>query len=349
MERRNFLTAVSAFSIASAFQLKSEQVQSSNDRIFPQVLKPGDTIGVVAPGTSVSDPDDLQRAREALDYFGLKVKFGKNIAKGSGYKSRSIKERVDDIHDMFTDKTVKGVFCIRGGYGSAQLLDSLDFGLIKENPKVFVGYSDITALHLAINKLSGLVTFHGPVLLSGFSSYSENYFRKALFSTSPVGEIANPNSKNNFRAVHPVRTVNPGKASGKIIGGNLSLISSLMGTRYEIDTKDKILFIEDVGEEPYRIDRMLTQLKLAKKLLNAKGVVFGECKDCNYDGLQSSRAWDFSLGEIIDSIFSDIKIPVFTGLTIGHTSDQATMPLGLEAEIDADKCIINILESGVRE
>jgi len=349
MERRNFIAGLSAIGLVSVLPHYAHSENIINSKIKPKMLKAGDTVGVVAPGTAVSDPEDLMRAKEALDYFGLKMKLGRSVAAGSGYKSRTIAERTEDLHAMFKDKEVNAVFCIRGGYGCSQLLDRLDFDLIKKNPKIFLGYSDITALHLAIHQMTGLVTFHGPVLLSGFSSWTETYFRKALFSSAPIGEIANPTIKNNFRVIHPLRTIKSGKASGMLTGGNLSLISSLMGTPFEIDTKDKVLFIEDVGEEPYRIDRMLTQLKLAKKLLDVKGVVFGECKDCNYEGLQSSRAWDYSLGEIIDSIFSELKVPVFSGLTIGHTSDQATLPLGVDVEMDADKCVLNILENAVYE
>ncbi len=349
MVRRDFIAGLSALGMMTVLP-KSSFSQSLNSGVLkPKFLKVGDTIGVIAPGTAVSDPEDLARAKEALDFFGLKMKLGKNVAKGSGYKSRTISERTDDLHTMFADKEVNAVFCIRGGYGSPQILDRIDYDLIKKNPKIFLGYSDITALHLAIHKFSNLITFHGPVLLSGFSAYTLGYFQKAIFSALPIGEISNPSTKNSIRNVHPVRTVKSGKAKGNLFGGNLSLISNLMGTPYEIDTKDKILFLEDVGEEPYRLDRMLIQLKLAKKLQCTKGVILGECKDCNFDGLQSSRAWDSTLGEIIDSVFTDINVPVFSGLTIGHTSDQATLPLGVEAEMDADRCVLNILESATIE
>jgi muramoyltetrapeptide carboxypeptidase len=314
-------------------------------KLKPAVLKNGDTVGIIAPGTSVSDPDDLQRAKDALNHFGLKAKWGKNLEKGSGYKSRSIKERADDLHSMFEDKEVNAVFCIRGGYGTSQILPYINFELIKQNPKIFLGYSDITALHLAINKMTGLVTFHGPVVLSTFTGYTEENFQKALFNPLPIGELKNPGSKNNFRAVHPVRTIVTGKASGEIAVGNLSLICSLMGTPYELDTSNKILMLEDVGEEPYRIDRMLTQLNLSGKLKKAAGIIIGESAGCNSDGLQPSRVWDYSFGEIIDQQLSNLGVPVFFGLTFGHTSDQLTIPFGLSAEMDADKGTLTITEN----
>src|SRR5262249_47966013 len=170
-------------------------------------------------------------------------------------------ERLDDLHAMFRDSEVRAVFAIRGGYGSEHLLDRIDYDLIRRNPKIFLGYSDITALHLAIHQKTGLVTFHGPVVLSRFSEYTQKWFRKALFEAAPIGEVANPPETNRLRPTHNLRTVRPGRARGPLIGGNLSLIATTMGTPYEIDTRGRILFLEDVDEQPYSIDRMLTQLR----------------------------------------------------------------------------------------
>ncbi|MFC2131896.1 LD-carboxypeptidase [Bacteroidota bacterium] len=333
--------------ISLALPLIPKIVHSQPDMhglIKPKALKEGDIVGIIAPGTAVSNPDDIAKVQQALNYFGLKMKLGKYVEKGSGYKSRTIEERIDDLHKMFLDKEVKAVFCIRGGYGSGQLLDKIDYKLIRNNPKIFLGYSDITAMHLAINKLSGLLTFHGPVLLSAFTSYTVDYFKKALFSTEPIGKISNPPIVSGVRPAYPYRTIVSGKAKGKLTGGNLSLISSTMGTPYEIDTKDKILFIEDVGEEPYRIDRMLTQLNLAGKLKEAAGIIFGKCAGCNKS---NTGVWDYSLGEVLDYQLGDLNIPVFYGLLIGHTSDQVTLPYNVEAEINTDEGILDILESGV--
>jgi muramoyltetrapeptide carboxypeptidase len=347
MKRRSFLSSLAAASALPLLKPVLVHAFNKEEYIHPKALKRGDTVGIIAPGTAVTDPDQLSKAVEALTYFELNAKFGKNVLKGEGYKTRTIDERLDDLHSMFKAKEIAGVFCLRGGYGSAQLLDRIDYDLIKNNPKVFIGYSDITAMHLAINKISKLITFHGPVLLSGFSNYTADYFSKALFNTNPIGKIVNSDSKSGIRLEHPTRTIKPGKASGKLIGGNLSLICSLMGTPYEIDTSNKILFIEDVGEEPFRIDRMLTQLRLAGKLQSASGIIFGECSDCNSEGLNPSHVWDYSLGEVLDNILGKLNIPVFYGLTFGHTSDQITLPVGVEAEIDADSGTLNIIEAGL--
>ena len=326
--------------------LKSSSV--NNDLIFPSVLKQGDTVGVISPSTAVSDPDDIAKAKEALDYFGLKMKMAPHVIRGAGYKSRTVDERLEDLHNMFRDREIKAVFCIRGGYGSGQLLDKIDYELIKNNPKIFLGYSDITAMHLAIHKFSNLITFHGPVLLSSFSTFTTTNFQKALFTTEPLGTLTNPDSQSNFRKLHPTRCIRSGTAKGKLIGGNLTLVCSTLGTPYEIDTQGKILFLEDVGEEPYRIDRMLTQLWLSKKLQAASGIVFGECSGCNYDKLESSRVWDYSFGEVLDFHLSRLNTPVFSGLMFGHTSEQLTLPIGVEAEINSEIGSLTILESGVK-
>ena len=212
MKRRSFLSSVVAVSALPLFKPVLVRAFNKDEYIYPKALKRGDTVGIIAPGTAVTDPDQMDKALEALTYFGLKTKFGKNVLKGEGYKTRTVDERLDDFHSMFRDKDIAGVFCLRGGYGSAQLLDKIDYGMIKNNPKVFIGYSDITAMHLAINKLSKLITFHGPVLLSGFSNYTADYFSKALFIKNPIGKIENPVSKSGIRLVHPTRIIKPGKA-----------------------------------------------------------------------------------------------------------------------------------------
>lgn len=359
MNRRNFVgsalsgvlglaMANNALAIQSAATNSGEIAHASESTLIkPKMLKPGDTVGVIAPSTAVSDPDDLRKAKEALDYFGLKMKLGGHVQHGNGYKTRSINERLIDLHTFFADDEINAVIAIRGGYGSPQILDGIDYDLIQKHPKIFLGYSDVTAMHLAIFKKTGLVSFHGPVLLSAFSNYTIDYFKKALFSSEPIGVADNSKDKNTFREVFPIRTLSGGKASGRLIGGNLSLVCGTLGTQYEIDTKDRILFIEDVGEEPYSIDRMLTHLKLANKLQSAKGIVVGYCKDCDYSALQSSRIWDPSLGEVLDNIIGGLGIPAIYGLTIGHTSNQITLPIGVMAELDADAKTLNITESGV--
>ena len=338
MTRRLFVSSSVACGIASA---------QPPSLLRPPALKSGDTVGLITPSTFVSDPDTLAAAERTIRYFGLKGKWGRNVKKKSGYLGGSVQERVEDLHAMFQDREVKAVFALRGGYGSAQLLDRIDYDLIRANPKIFLGYSDITAMHLAIHKKTGLVTFHGPVVLSRFTQYTQDHFKAALFETAPIGSVTNPPDSSPLRPEHVLRTIRPGKARGRLIGGNLTLISTTMGTPYEIDTRGKIVFIEDVDEEPYRIDRMLTQLRLAGKLDAAAGIIFGECADCKPKDYKPSFNSTFTLGEILDNFLGDLKIPVLSGLTIGHTDDQLTLPIGVMATLDADKGELVIEEAAV--
>jgi muramoyltetrapeptide carboxypeptidase len=316
--------------------------------VKPKALKPGDTVGLITPSTYVSDPVRLELLKLTTEHFGLKMKTGRNVRKKAGYLGGSIVERVADLHDMFADPEVAGIVCVRGGYGSPQLLDKIDYSLIAKNPKVFAGYSDITAMHLAIHRHSNLVTFHSPVILSRFTDWSQEHFRATLFQGAPERHtIRNPPERNPLRPAHPVRAIRPGKARGPLTGGNLTLISSLMGTPYEPDTRGKIFFLEDVGEEPYRIDRMLTQLRLAGKFDQCAGVVVGECVDCNPKEFRPGFESTFSLNEVLEDILSGLKVPVLSGLLIGHTDDQATLPLGVMAEMDTAAGTLTLEESGV--
>ncbi len=338
MLRRSLLLGAGVATLAAP-------VLAEPTRLLPHVLHSGDTVGLITPATFATDPDTIQMIQRTVDYFGLKAKWGKNVRKREGYLGGSVDERVDDLHAMFADTEVHAVFAIRGGYGASQILDRLDYDLIRRNPKILIGYSDITALHLAIHQKTGLVTFHGPVTTSAFTPYTQACYRKALFEAAPLGKLTNPDESNPLRPSHTLRTVRPGSARGRLTGGNLTLISTLMGTPYEIDTRGKILFIEDVGEEPYRIDRMLTQLRLAGKFDQAAGIIFGECHDCAPKEFQQSFTSTFSFGEVVDNILGKVKIPVLSGLTIGHTADQLTLPLGVMATLDADKGLLTIDEA----
>jgi len=303
----------------------------------PAALKPGDTVGLITPGTYVSDPDKLALVKRTVEYFGLKPKFGRNVGKRAGYLGGSDQERLDDLHAMFRDPEVKAVFCIRGGFGSAHLVDRIDYELIAGHPKVFLGFSDITALHLAIHKRTGLVTFYGPVMTSAFTEFTQAWFRRAMFDPQPLGAVGNPQESNPLRPKHVIRTVRRGRARGRLVGGNLTLFCGLMGTPFEPETRGRILFLEDVDEQPYSIDRMLTQLRLAGKFDGVAGVIWGECLDCKPRDYKPSFESTFSTGEVVDQILGRLKVPVLSGLTIGHTDDQLTLPLGVMASLDADR------------
>ncbi len=325
----------------------AQDAPASPGLVKPRALRAGDTVAVIMPSTPVPDPDRLAMVKPTIEYFGLKLKAGRYLGKRTAAFAPSIDERVADLHDAFSDPEVKAVFPLGGGYGTMQILDRIDYALIRRNPKVFTGYSDITAMHLAFHKLAGLVTFHGPMMLSAFTGYSQSHYRKALFETKPIGVVANPAEANLLRPQHRLRTVRPGVAKGVLVGGNLTLVAHTMGTPYEIDTRGKILFLEDVGEDTYSIDRMLMQLHLAGKFEQAAGVIWGECNDCGPGTCRASSASPFTLGETVDNLLARLKVPVLAGLTIGHTADQATLPMGVRATLDADKGQLTIEESGV--
>jgi muramoyltetrapeptide carboxypeptidase len=315
--------------------------------VRPKALRPGATVGIITPGTYVPEPERLALIEPTLKFFKLNVKLGKNVGRRVSTYRSSISERLEDLHGMFNDKDVDAVMCLRGGYGAAQLLDQIDYDLIRRNPKIFLGYSDITALHLAIHQKTGLVTFHGPMIVSRFTGYTQKYFNKALFEAAPIGIVTNPEEGDALRPSHMLQTIRPGTATGPLVGGNLTLISTTLGTPYEIETRGKILFLEDVDEEPYSIDRMLTQLRLAGKLDEAAGIIFGECENCRPSDYKPSTVSPFSLGEVVNNILGGLKVPVLSGLTIGHTDDQATMPLGVAATLDAGAKTLEIKDAAV--
>jgi muramoyltetrapeptide carboxypeptidase len=349
MNRRDLIkgivAATAAIKIANmSNNLTAKDLLPSKKTIKPYALKIGDKVGIIAPGTNVMDPDDISKAAEVIKWLGLLPVFGEGLSEQIGYKTRKAELRANDFNKMFADESIKAVFCVRGGYGSGQILKFIDFDLVKKNPKVFLGYSDITAMHQAINRFTGLITFHGPVLLSAYTNFTANALKPILFGEAQYPLVlTNPDGLSGIRKVFPMRTINKGKATGKLVGGNLSMVASLMGTKYEIETNDKILFLEDVGEAPFRIDRMLGQLSIAGKFDKVKGIVFGKCEDC--DGNEST--WDASLGEVLDYYFKPLNIPVFYGLLFGHSSNQLTIPINIQAELDATNQTLTLLESPV--
>jgi muramoyltetrapeptide carboxypeptidase len=260
-----------------------------------------------------------------------------------GFLSGTDDERLEDLHAMFADPKVAAVFALQGGYGTPRLLDRIDYELIRRNPKILLGYSDITGLHLAIGRKAGLVTFHGPNMLGTLTPRTLEILKKALFVAEPLGDVRNPDEADPLNVEFPVHTVAPGVARGRTVGGNLTLISSTMGTPYEIETKDRILLVEDTGEAPYRIDRMLVQLKLAGKLQEAAGIVFGTCSDCGPG--KSSFELSLSLSEVIDELLGRLGKPVLAGILFGHTKEKSVIPFGVEAELDAGTKRLTIVEA----
>lgn len=305
--------------------------------IKPKALNFGDTFGIIAPASPTS-LENVEKVRKKLIDLGFKVKIGRSPYERYGYLSGTDKIRANDINEMFKDKEVNGIICIRGGYGTPRILDLLDYNIIRNNPKVFVGYSDITALHIAFTQLADLVTYHGPMaasdMIGNFPEFSRDKLFNIIMGTQSIGKISNPMGED-------ITTINGGIAEGTIIGGNLSLIADTIGTPYEIDVKGKILFIEEVGEEPYNIDRMLNQLRLSGKLEDANGIILGDFNNCE----SQRHDENLTLEQVINDQIKPIGKPTIYNLQAGHCSPMVTLPFGIKSRLDADKQELTILEN----
>lgn len=309
--------------------------------IKPKRLKTGDTIGIISPASSPDDLSKISRGVQYLEKLGYRVEIGKNVGSQEGYLAGSDTQRLADLHEMFKNKNVKAIFSIRGGYGSGRLLDKIDYKLIRNNPKIFVGYSDINALQMAFFTKTGLVTFAGPMVAVDFhdevSPFTEEVFWRTITSNKKIGKLQNPRHEKFY-------LLNKGRAQGRILGGNLSLLSSLLGTEYLPKLKDSILLLEDINEAPYRIDRMLNQLRLNKILKQVKGVILGHFVDCvETDPTKLS----FSLNEVIIEYFQGQKMPVLYNVKHGHIKDNITIPYGVRCVLNASRGYIEIIENAV--
>ncbi|MEK4563657.1 LD-carboxypeptidase [Alkalihalobacillus sp. FSL R5-0424] len=305
----------------------------------PQSLKQGDTIGLIAP-SSPPNLNQLEKGIKLYEGYGLNVKIGRSIHLTDGYLAGGDRDRADDLMAMFQDPEIKGVFCVYGGYGSARMVELLDFDVIQANPKVFWGYSDVTFLHQVIYQKTGMITFHGPMMSSDLGGevhpFTENYLKQVFTPTTITYDTAisdltilNPNEKR--------------KVSGPMVGGNLSLIISSLGTPYELDTRDKLLFIEDVGEEPYRLDRMLNQLRLANKLQDAAGIIIGDFHACE----PLKRIDSQNVNEVVTHHLTMAGPQAIVGLQAGHCTPTLSFPLGAMATINLTERRISI-EPGVK-
>lgn len=306
----------------------------------PPRIRPGDTAAIVSPAGSVVSNGDVQSAVQSLEKLGLKTKLGANVGSRWGYLGGRDSERVSDLHEAFEDPDVKVIFPLRGGYGSSRLLPMVDFELIKRNPKAFVGFSDNTSLIVSMNMFSNMVTFYGPNAHFDWTNYTRENLTRMIMSNNPAGIMAQPIASNG-RSLNTHTTIVQGRASGQLIGGNLSLLVQTLGTEWEVDTRGKILFFEDVNESPYRIDRMLTHLWLARKLQVAAGFAIGHIT------VHRDRNDDLDLLSVIRDRFEPLGKPCYIGLPSGHVSNIVTLPLGVEVEIDANRGAIRATEGAV--
>ncbi|MDX2429180.1 MAG: LD-carboxypeptidase [Xanthomonadales bacterium] len=344
ISRRQILQMLATGLIVSRLRVANASGLNPGSALKPPRLKVGDTVGLINPAGATFHPEDVVVAQEVLTALGLKMKVGEHLLDRRGYLAGSDKNRALDINRMFADADVAAILTLRGGWGCSRLLDLLDYGVIAKNPKILMGYSDITSLLLALNAKTGLVTFHGPVGVSSWNKFSTEFVEKLLFNAE-VFSMENPRESgdNLARVKDRVLTINGGKARGKLLGGNLSVLTAMVGSEYLPDFKDNILFLEEVGEEIYRVDRMLTQLKLAGILGSISGFVFGKCSDCG----PGKGYGSLTLEEVLDDHIKPLGIPAWYGSMIGHIENKFTIPLGIDAEIDADNGRISLLEPAV--
>ncbi|HIA51706.1 MAG TPA: LD-carboxypeptidase [Candidatus Melainabacteria bacterium] len=308
-------------------------------------LVKGDTVGIVAPASPLENESEIDYTYQWLKKIGLKYKVGKHLFDSYSDFAGSDENRIADFNAMWADPEVKAVMPMRGGNGAARLLNGIDYDLIAKNPKIIVGYSDITSFLIAIHQKTGLVTFHGP-MMGGFfeGSYTYHNYLKAVMGNKPLGLITDKEEKELWNPEGPPtrHIIAKGKARGRLTGGCMTLIRQLMGTPYEIETEGKILFLEDLDAEPHEIDRMLYQLHLAGKLQKAAGIVVGECTNCRPGSSgRNSFPLNFSLDRILEERLRDLGIPVIYGLRFGHSKEKFTIPLGVMASLEAT-------DSGVR-
>ena len=349
MNRRRFVQSLGVASVAAQMPHTLAAAASPAPTVIkPKRLAAGDTVTLVSPASATFNTIDLQIATESLEALGFKVKTGRHMMERHGYLAGEDKARADDINAAFADRSVAAVHAIRGGWGSARVLPYLDYDTIRRNPKVIIGYSDITALLLAILGKTGLVTFHGPIGLGRWDTWSLDYYKRVLFNGERVTytnkQAINPDRNSLVQVEFRTQTITPGKARGRLIGGNLTVLTTILGSSYLPDWDGAILFCEDVHEDFYRIDRMLTQLKLNGILGRIKGFVFGGCSEC---GPGDGNFGALTLEEIFNDHIKPLGVPAWQGAMIGHAQPQWTLPEGVEVEIDADAGTITLLESPV--
>ncbi|MBU0744879.1 MAG: LD-carboxypeptidase [Gammaproteobacteria bacterium] len=336
------ITGVCLLTLSLTIQAKPNKTYP----ILPSRLKVGDTVGLVSPGYRVTENIQIQFAIERMQALGLKVKLGKHVYTRYGYLAGTDENRADDINQMFADPEVKAIIALRGGWGSNRILGLLKYKTIKNNPKIFMGYSDITSLLLAINAKTGLVTFHGPMAVLTWNEFTTNYAKDILFNAKKI-TFSNPIEKEDdlTQTKNRIVTIRKGKASGKLLGGSLTLLTSMIGSKYLPKFNGAILFVEDIDEDIYKVDRMLTQLKTAGVLDKIAGFVFGKCTSCQ---VKNPTYGSLTFQQVLEHHIVPLKIPAWYGSMIGHDDKIFTLPEGTLVTIDAEKGTIEMLEPAVK-
>lgn len=342
--RRELLITGGSLAVAAALAPNSAGA-AENKIIKPKRLSPGMTVGLVTPASNVPEDQDLHVAMELVRSLGFSAKPSPNLFNRTQYLAGTDRERADDLNAMFADPEVDAIFCVRGGYGSGRLLRYLDYDVIAANPKILLGYSDITAILNAIYLRTGLVTYHGPIAGANFTDYTYEQYRRVLLQPGPRTLIGEPPEFETRPGVvdwdNALTPIVSGSAEGRLIGGNLSLVVTLLGTPFEPNFDGAILFLEDVSEPPYSVDRMLTHLWMSGKLEQVAGIVLGKFTEDDYDSNT------FSMEQVLRDRFEPLGIPTLRGTMIGHTDDKTVVPLGIRARLDVDAGSLTLLEAAV--
>ncbi len=319
--------------------------------VKPPALKPGDTIAFVAPA-KWRDAEAVEFTRQQLEARGYRVKIDESVSDKYGYLSATDEERARLFMRAYEDPEVDAVFPVTGGFGTTRMIDLLDYDTIRKNPKVLIGYSDITGLHLAIQKKARVMTFHSPFATYMYRTEEDGIDRTFMFDhmwgaieASAYADRTEPGwTISTDDLTTPSKTMVPGVARGRLTGGNLSLIHAVHGTPFEMETKGMIVFFEDVGEDPYRLDRFFSQLELSGKLDDPAAVILGRFSRCETDDPENS----FTLAQVFEHYFADRPYPVVMDFPVGHVIDNASYPMGAMAELDANAGTLRILENAVR-
>jgi muramoyltetrapeptide carboxypeptidase len=348
MERRGFLklagTAALAPGAAGPALGAPSGAASTPKAVKPGRLRSGDVAGLVAPASASFESADIEIAQEMARAFGLEPRLGAHVRDRHGSLAGRDEDRAADVNRFFADPSVRAVLAIQGGWGCARILPHLDWDVIRGNPKVVAGFSDITGLHCGLQAKAGLVTFHAPNALSAWPAFSVDHFRRVVFEGEAL-TMANPPATEDrlVQRENRTRAITPGRARGRLVGGNLTVLTALVGTPYLPSFDGAILFLEDVREDIYRVDRMMTQLRLAGLLGRVGGFVFGSCSKCGPGESYGS----LTLEEVLDGHVKPLGVPAYEGALIGHQERQFTVPIGVEVEMDAAAGTIAMLEPAV--
>ena len=302
--------------------------------IFPEPLKKGDNVFLFCPSSPIVPEEDIEKCKKVIIDLGFNPVIGKSLYENyGGYMAGKAEIRIEDLHEAFSRQDIRGIFCVKGGYSASQLLDKIDYELIKNNPKVFVGYSDVTNLHIVFNQKCNLGTYHGPMVKSNMINDFNDYTKSSFFEAMKNQKWKYEEPENMPLSILTDGNISSDIINGVLTGGNLAIIVTTLGTKYEIDTKDKILFLEDVDEETGSLNRMLTHLKYAGKLEDCKAVIFGNFAACKNTYTKENQHYE--LIELLKDFFADYNKPVIYGMESGHKKPHMfTLPLGAKCSIN---------------